>query len=113
MEQFVLQFGPERRVLSVSELNGSIRVLLDQEFTDIWVAGEISGVKLATSGHYYFTLKDDLAQLRCACYKMTARYLKFKPVDGVAVLARARLDFYDARGDVQLIVEALEPQGFG
>src|SRR5882724_2781167 len=97
MEQFVLQFGPERRVLSVSELNGSIRVLLDQEFSDIWVSGEISGVKLASSGHYYFTLKDAAAQLRCVCFRSTARYLKFKPQDGAAVLARGRIDVYEAR----------------
>ncbi len=62
-----------------------------EHFTDIWVSGEISGTKLAASGHYYFTLKDEAAQIRSVCYKMTARYLKFKPQDGVAVLARGRL----------------------
>src|SRR2546423_4644553 len=113
MEQFVLQFGPERRTVTVSELNASIRELLDQEFSDIWVSGEISGTKLAASGHYYFTLKDEAAQLRCVCYKMTARYLKFKPQDGVEALVRGRVDFYDARGELQIIVEALEPRGFG
>jgi len=90
-----------------------MRTLLADAFTDIWVAGEISGVKLATSGHYYFTLKDQEAQLRCVCYRMTARYLKFKPQDGVAVVARGRVDLYDARGEVQFVVEAIEPQGFG
>src|SRR5262249_18326847 len=75
--------------------------------------GEISGAKLAASGHYYFTLKDELAQLKCVCYKMTVRYLKFKPLDGIAVLARGRVDYYDARGELQMIVEALEPRGFG
>ena len=86
MEQFVLQFGPERRSLTVSELNASIRELLDQEFSDIWVSGEISGTKLASSGHYYFTLKDAEAQLRCVCFRSTARFLKFKPQDGVEAL---------------------------
>ena len=90
-----------------------MRGLLAEHFTDIWVAGEISGTKLPASGHFYFTLKDPSAQLRCVCYKMTARYLKFKPIDGIAVLARGRIDFYDARGDVQMIVEALQPQGYG
>jgi exodeoxyribonuclease VII large subunit len=70
-------------------------------------------VKLAASGHYYFTLKDETAQLRSVCYKMTARYLKFKPQDGVAVLARGRLDVYEGRGELQMIVETLEPQGHG
>jgi exodeoxyribonuclease VII large subunit len=113
MEQFVLQFGPERRSLSVSELNASIRELLDQEFSDIWVSGEISGVKLASSGHYYFTLKDAESQLRCVCFRSTARFLKFKPQDGAAVLARGRIDVYEARGEYQLQVEALELQGHG
>ena len=90
-----------------------MRGLLAAQFTDIWVSGEISGTKIPASGHYYFTLKDEGAQLRCVCYKMTARYLKFKPQDGVAVLARGRIDFYDARGDVQFIVETMEPQGHG
>jgi exodeoxyribonuclease VII large subunit len=90
-----------------------MRSVLAGEFADIWVSGEISGAKLPPSGHYYFTLKDESAQIRCVCYKMTARYLKFKPQDGVAVLARGRVDLYDARGELQLVVEALEPQGHG
>src|SRR5580693_1657234 len=90
-----------------------MRALLSEHFTDIWISGEISGTRLPSSGHYYFTLKDQTSQLRSVCYKMTARYLKFKPQDGVAVLARGRLDLYDARGELQLIVEALEPQGHG
>src|SRR5580693_6438578 len=90
-----------------------MRALLSEHFTDIWISGEISGTRLPSSGHYYFTLKDQTSQLRCVCYKMTARYLKFKPQDGAAVLARGRLDVYDARGEVQLVVEALEPQGHG
>src|SRR5216683_1505394 len=113
MEQFVLQFGPERSVLTVSELNFFIRGLLDREFSDVWVSGEISGVKHAASGHYYFTLKDAEAQLRCVCFRSTARYLKFKPQDGAAVLARGRIDVYEARGEYQLQVEALEVQGHG
>src|SRR5580693_1905514 len=90
-----------------------MRALLSEHFTDIWISGEISGTRLPASGHYYFTLKDQAAQLRCVCYKMTARYLKFKPQDGAAALVRGRLDHYDARGEVQLVVEALEPQGHG
>src|ERR1700681_1358215 len=113
MEQIALNWAPEPHYFSVSELTGAMRGLLAEHFTDIWVAGEISGVKLPASGHYYFTLKDQAAQMRCVCYKMTARYLKFKPLDGVAVLARARVDLYDARGELQLVVEAIEPQGHG
>ena len=113
MEQIALNWGPERRSFTVGELAGELRDVLAGEFTDIWVSGEISGVKLAASGHFYFTLKDESAQVKAVCYKMTARYLKFKPADGIEVRARGRLDLYDARGELQLIVEALEPLGFG
>jgi len=99
MEQFALQFLPERRVYTVSELNSAIRGILDHEFSDVWVAGEISGAKLATSGHYYFTLKERDAQVRCVCFRSTHRYLKFKPRDGVAVVARGRIDVFEGRGE--------------
>lgn len=113
MEQFALQFTPERRIFPVSELNAAIRGLLDREFQDIWVSGEISGVKLAASGHYYFTLKERESQIRCVCFRSTHRYLKFKPQDGIAALARGRIDVFEARGEYQLLVEMLEPQGHG
>ena len=115
MEQIALNYSaePDRHYYSVSELATAMRGLFSEYFTDIWVAGEISGVKLPASGHYYFTLKDKEAQMRCVCYRMTARYLKFKPQDGVAVLVRGRMDLYELRGEVQLIVEAIEPQGHG
>src|SRR5208283_954819 len=103
----------EPHYYSVGELTTALRGVFAEYFTNIWVAGEISGTKVAPSGHYYFTLKDESAQLKCACYKMSARYLKFKPQDGVAVLVRGRVDLYEVRGEVQLIVEAIEPQGHG
>ena len=113
MEQIALDWTPAPHYFSVSELANALRGVFTEYFRDIWVAGEISGVKLYPSGHYYFTLKDEDAQMRCVCFKTAARYLKFKPQDGVAVLARARVDLYDARGDLQLVVEAIEPQGHG
>jgi exodeoxyribonuclease VII large subunit len=112
-EQLALAWGPTRKTYTVAELNGAIRDLLGGEFNDIWVAGEISGSKTASSGHCYFTLKDQDAQLRCVCFRASLRYLKFKPQDGVAVLARGRIDVYEARGEYQLQVEMLEPQGHG
>ena len=108
-----LAWGPVRKTYTVCELNSSIRILLGSEFDDIWVSGEISGVRTVSSGHCYFTLKDQEAQLRCVCFRASLRYLKFKPQDGVAVLARGRIDVYEARGEYQLQVEALEPQGHG
>jgi exodeoxyribonuclease VII large subunit len=115
MEQFALEFEltPQRRIFSVSELNAAIRLVLDAEFQEVWVSGEISGLKLAASGHYYFTLKDRDAQVRCVAFRSAHRYWKFKPRDGLAVLARGRLDVYEARGEYQLQVEMMEPQGLG
>jgi exodeoxyribonuclease VII large subunit len=115
LEQFGFEFelAPERRIFSVSELNAAIRGVLDAEFQDIWVTGEISGLKLAASGHYYFTLKEREAQVRCVAFRSAHRYWKFKPQDGLAVLARGRIDVYEARGEYQLLVELLEPQGLG
>lgn len=113
MEQIALNWSPEPHYFSVSELANALRGVFTEYFQDIWVAGEISGVKLYPSGHYYFTLKDESAQIRCVCFKASARYLKFKPQDGVAVLARGRVDLYDTRGELQLLVEAIEPQGHG
>ncbi len=113
MEQLALSWEPERRIYTVKSLTAEMRALLAERFADIWVAGEISGARLAASGHYYFTLKDGEAQLRCACFRPVARYLKFKPQDGIEVLARGRIDVYEARGEYQLLVEALEPRGAG
>ncbi len=113
MEQLALAWGPVRKTFTVAELNARIRGLLGDEFDDVWVAGEISGSKLASSGHCYFTLKDHDAQLRCVCFRQSLRYLKCKPQDGMAVLARGHIDVYEARGEYQLLVEAIEPQGAG
>lgn len=113
VEQFALDFVPARRTYTVSELNAAIRAALDAEFQDIWVSGEISGAKLSQSGHYYFTLKERDSQIRCVAFRSAHRYWKFKPQDGVAVLARGRIDVYEARGEYQLLVETLEPQGHG
>ena len=115
MEQFALEFdlAPQRRIYTVSELNAAIRAVLDGEFPDIWVSGEISGFKPAASGHYYFTLKEHEAQVKCVAFRSAHRYWKFKPRDGLAVLARGRLDVYEVRGEYQLVVEMLEPQGLG
>lgn len=90
-----------------------MRLALAAEFTDVWVAGEISGVKSAPSGHIYFTLKDASAQIRCAFFARAARFSRFKPQDGAAVLVRGRVDIYGARGDIQFLVDAIEPRGFG
>ena len=113
MEQYALSFVPERRVYSLRELSDAIRGTLDRGFSNIWVSGEISGAKLVPSGHCYFTLKDADAQIKCVCWKLSYWRLKFKPKDGIQVLARGRVDIYEQRSEYQFVVEAIEPQGHG
>src|SRR5450432_1081462 len=113
LEQYSLLLVPEHQVYTVTELNASIRATLDEQFQDVRVAGEISGVRMAASGHCYFTLKEHDSQIKCACFRSAYRYLKFKPRDGIAVVARGRIDVFEARGEYQLLVESLEPQGHG
>jgi exodeoxyribonuclease VII large subunit len=113
VEQFALSLFPERQVYTVAEVNAAIRGLLDENFQDIWISGEISGTKIAASGHCYFTLKERDSQLSCVCYRTSFRYLRCKPQDGLHVLARGRIDVYEQRGQYQFLVEAIEPQGHG
>ncbi len=115
VEQFALDFAlaPQRRVYSVGELTAAIRSVLGEQFPDVWVSGEISEFKPAASGHYYFSLKERDAKVSCVAFRSAHRYWKFKPRDGLAVLARGRVDVYEARGVYQLVVELLEPQGLG
>ncbi len=114
MEQRGLDFAAgDRRVYSVADITAGIRKLIERAFPDVWVAGEISNAAKAPSGHWYFTLKDDRAQLRCVCFRQDAMYLKVKPRDGLAVVVRGRIGVYEARGAYQLQVEAIDPQGAG
>ncbi len=113
MDQITLTWEPERRMFTVAELNGAIAGMLSHEFSNIWVSGEISGLKLATSGHCYFTIKDSSSQLRAVSWRGTYRTLKFKPRDGVEILARGKIEVYAPRGEYQLIVDHIEPLGLG
>ncbi len=103
----------ERQVLRPSQLNALARDLLEGSFAQVWVEGEISNFSRPASGHAYFTLKDDRAQVRCALFKPRAQALRFLPRDGLQVLARGRLTLYEARGDYQLVLEHLEEAGEG
>ncbi|MGA8186258.1 MAG: exodeoxyribonuclease VII large subunit [Terriglobia bacterium] len=113
MNQIPLNLIPERKLYTVAELSFAVKDLLETSFPDVWVTGEVSNFRAAASGHYYFTLKDTSAQLRAVCFRNQARYLKFKPQDGLSVIARGRLSVYEARGEYQLYVEYLEPAGLG
>ena len=103
----------ERVVCTVSELVMRIKATLEDRFPAVWVEGEISNLRVPSSGHAYFTLKDDGAQLRCVLFRSRGRRVAFQPEDGMQVLAFGGLDVYAARGEYQLIVELLEPKGVG
>jgi len=100
-------------ILSVSQLNRAARQLLESELPMIWVEGELSNLARPASGHIYFSLKDDQAQVRCAMFRSSNRRLKFEPDNGLQVLLRARVSIYEPRGDYQLIVEHMEEAGEG
>jgi exodeoxyribonuclease VII large subunit len=102
----------QRKIYSVFEITSEIKSALDQ-FGIVWVKGEISNFKHHSSGHMYFSLKDDRAQLKAACFRNHNCYLKFRPEDGLEVLARGRLSLYEPRGDYQLLIETMEPMGKG
>jgi exodeoxyribonuclease VII large subunit len=102
-----------RRVVSVSELTAAIRATIEAGFGDIWVQGEISNLRVWHTGHMYFTLKDETAQIRAVMFRAASHYLRFKPEDGLHVIARGRLGVYDAKGEYQIVCEHLEPQGVG
>jgi exodeoxyribonuclease VII large subunit len=113
MTQLTFNLMPERRAWTVSELTGKIRDLLAKNFTDITVQGEISNCREAQSGHIYFTLKDDRAQVRCVFFKQQQRGIKFRPEDGLQMTVRGSLSVYETRGEYQIYVEHLEPIGLG
>jgi exodeoxyribonuclease VII large subunit len=102
-----------RRVLSVTELTVGIRDLLEEQFAEIWVQGELSGCRLWNTGHLYFTLKDGASQIKAVIFRSALRYLKFKPADGLRVVARGRVSVYEPKGEYQLVCEHLEPHGLG
>src|SRR5437667_148328 len=113
MSQLQFNLMPDRKVWTVSELTARIRDLLARNFTDIWVTGEISNAREAQSGHFYFTLKDASAQIRCVCFKQQLRLLKFRPEGGLQVTVRGSLSVYEARGEYQIYVETIDPVGLG
>ncbi|MCW9048505.1 MAG: exodeoxyribonuclease VII large subunit [Gammaproteobacteria bacterium] len=103
----------ERTVYSVSELNRTIRGLLESQFPLLWIEGEISNLAEPASGHIYFTLKDAKAQVRCAMFKGRKQLLSFKPQNGQQILIRAKVGLYEARGEFQLVAEHMEEAGDG
>jgi exodeoxyribonuclease VII large subunit len=113
MSQLQFNLQPTRRSLTVSELTARIRDLLAKNFTGLSVEGEISNCREAQSGHLYFTLKDERAQIRCVWFKQDRRGLKFRVEDGLKVTLRGGISVYEQRGEYQIYVESMEPLGVG
>ncbi|WNL47853.1 exodeoxyribonuclease VII large subunit [Dyella sp. BiH032] len=104
---------PPRHILTPSSLNRLVRDLLEDALPLVWIEGELSNVARPASGHLYFTLKDANAQVRCAMFRPKTGWLRFRPVDGMHVLVRARVGLYEPRGEFQLVAEHMEPAGEG
>jgi exodeoxyribonuclease VII large subunit len=102
-----------RRVLTVTDLTIKIRDRLEADFFEVWVEGELSNCKIWNTGHLFFTLKDSVTQIRGFMFRSSLRYLKFKPADGLRVVARGKISVYEPKGEYQIVCEHLEPQGFG
>ncbi len=100
-------------IFTVSRLNSEVRLLLENEMGIVWLVGEISNFSAPVSGHWYLTLKDSRAQVKCAMFRGNNRRVTFKPQNGNQVLVKARLSLYEPRGDYQLIIESMQPEGDG
>ncbi|WP_318460447.1 exodeoxyribonuclease VII large subunit [Photobacterium leiognathi] len=113
MTTFSPQSQTNSRIYTVSSLNAQVRLILENEMGVVWLIGELSNFSMPVSGHWYFTLKDSRAQVKCAMFKGNNRHVTFKPGNGNQVLVKARLSLYEPRGDYQLIIESMQPEGDG
>lgn len=103
----------QKHILTISELTGQIKKLLEGAFSDVWVEGEVSNLRAPQSGHVYFTLKDEQSQINAVLFRSAQRFLKFTLTHGMQVICRGRVSVYEPRGDYQLVVEYIEPKGVG
>ena len=113
MRQQELKLFDDRQIFSVAQVVGSVKTQLESQFHDIWVRGEISNVRTPPSGHLYFSMKDAEARLKVVCFRMQHRLLKFRPEDGMEIIARGSLTVYSPRGEFQLVAKVMEPVGPG
>ncbi|RWX53677.1 exodeoxyribonuclease VII large subunit [Photobacterium chitinilyticum] len=113
MTMFAQQTQSNDRIYTVSSLNAQVRFILENEMGVVWLVGELSNLSMPVSGHWYFTLKDSRAQVKCAMFRGSNRRVTFKPANGSQVLVKARLSLYEPRGDYQLIIESMQPEGDG
>ena len=103
----------KQQIFTVTRLNSTVRMILEQDLGLVWLTGELSNLAMPSSGHWYFSLKDMSAQVRCAMFKGNNRRVPFRPQDGMQVLVQARVSLYEPRGDYQLIIESMQPAGDG
>jgi exodeoxyribonuclease VII large subunit len=108
-----MQNDISHRVYTVSELNTEIKTLLETNFPFVWISAEISNFRQPISGHYYFTLKDDSAQIKAVMFRGQQKHLKYRPEDGMSVTGMGRLSVYEPRGTYQIILEYMDPSGIG
>ena len=113
-DQLGFQFRPpERRVWTVRALVSAVRSHIEREYSDCWVEGEISNLRIPDSGHLYFTLKEEAAQMRVVMFRSSAKLLRFRPENGLHVTVRGRITVYEDRGELQISAEFMEPKGAG
>src|ERR1035438_29395 len=113
-DQLGFQFRvPERRVWTVRALVLAVRSLVERQYSDCWVEGEISNLRIPDSGHLYFTLKEESAQIRVVMFRSSAKLLRFRPENGLHVTVRGRITVYEDRGELQISAEFMEPKGAG
>ena len=105
--------APARDVVTVSELTNQIRTVLESTHSEVWVEGEIANSRLWKTGHLYFTLRDEHAQLKAVMFRSAVRGLRFTPEDGLRVVARGRVTVYEPKGEYQIVCEHLQPHGLG
>lgn len=103
----------QRKIYSVSEINAAVRDLIEGHYNSLWVRGEISNFKAYPSGHFYFTLKDEKAQMPAVMFRGSNRSLQFRLENGIAVIVHGRLSLYEARGTFQILIDFVEPDGIG
>ncbi|MFM5139176.1 exodeoxyribonuclease VII large subunit [Aeromonas rivipollensis] len=103
----------QQQIFTVTRLNSAVRMILELDLGLVWLTGELSNLAMPSSGHWYFSLKDISAQVRCAMFKGNNRRVPFRPQDGMQVLVQARVSLYEPRGDYQLIIESMQPAGDG
>src|ERR1044071_4255230 len=98
-------FQPAKSVMTVSQLTGMLRTSIESQFTDVWLEGEVSNLRMPGSGHVDFTLKDEVSQIRAVLFRSSAQRLKYSLQEGMCLIVRGRLTVYEARGEYQIVIE--------